>query len=636
MVRPLRTRNEALMSLFLNRKKNTFRHSALRAAILAGIAASGTASADTYHYQGDANNFGQLGWSIGPVWFENLVPGWTDDAIMNAIPYDNNWIGLDQGQGVQVANLTVLRGNWKFGAIINSSIEVEHDFVIGDYQNPEQNPTYHQAIVTIDPTGLTFNPNYIPQYGYGYGYTYVHGATVIGKSMGSDGTLNLINSETNPSLTTNDLFVGVYGKGTLNLTAASAIYNNMYVGAGQGSEGTLNVDGAPSMVYHHWYGNTSSLDTPFLFDSDTPFKTVIGGQGVGTVALKNGATANLGLLTLGQYAGSNGTLTAKDSSIQAWTIDIGMAGKGSLSLDNSSLKAVSPYLSYKVPLAGTITMQGEAGAVSSLTMINHSSLTGWRLLMGTDTQFTLASQSTINVGSMLTEGANVTLDNSSMIAVGVLIGQEGSSTVSTLTVQDDAQAQYYSWLRLGDSGVVSVFTGGTILLGYGDFGPTTPGHLQVSDGGTLGGRGLINATVDNTGGTIDPGFSPGTLHINGDFNMTGGLIDLQIGGTTPGIGYDSLDVTGNLTITGGTILFEDYNGYVPTSTSLMNFFHAGHLFIGPGVVFDDETGYRLNFNPTTGQGHFAPGAVPEPTSFLAIGVGLAGLGLRRKKRNRRS
>ena len=60
--------------------------------------------------------------------------------------------------------------------------------------------------------------------------------------------------------------------------------------------------------------------------------------------------------------------------------------------------------------------------------------------------------------------------------------------------------------------------GGSLLVAAGRSLSLGALPLQLT-GGVLGGDGTVIANVSNTGGTVAPGASPGTLTINGDYTQ---------------------------------------------------------------------------------------------------------------------
>jgi hypothetical protein len=85
--------------------------------------------------------------------------------------------------------------------------------------------------------------------------------------------------------------------------------------------------------------------------------------------------------------------------------------------------------------------------------------------------------------------------------------------------------------------------------------------LEVT-GGALSGSGTVDGPVQNNGGEIKPGHSPGHLVINGDFRQNGvGRTILQIGGNDPAE-RDLLEISGNGSLD-GTIRLELLNNFIP-------------------------------------------------------------------------
>src|SRR5690606_35821151 len=105
--------------------------------------------------------------------------------------------------------------------------------------------------------------------------------------------------------------------------------------------------------------------------------------------------------------------------------------------------------------------------------------------------------------------------------------------------------------------------GGTLDIQSGTFNVagnfTQTGTIQVAAGATFAkSGGFTNAGTMTGAGTIDvgggvllnngviqPGTSPGTLAINGNFTQgAAGALDVELAGTTQGVDYDLLEVSG--------------------------------------------------------------------------------------------
>ncbi len=241
------------------------------------------------------------------------------------------------------------------------------------------------------------------------------------------------------------------------------------------------------------------------------------------------------------------------------------------------------------------------------------------------------------------------------------IGRLGTGSVS-LFRNAQASANLVVMSTVGASGssvlgvgVNSTLTAAGILAGIG-ISPTAPGYDPISNdhgtalisvrdtgfinapivlgkGGTLMGNGVIGSLVANFGGTIRPGFSPGTLTIQGDYEDVGGHIEIEIGSS----GSDFLDVLGKLSLNGTTIDFKFIDGFAPDAGFGYDFIDANELgdltdlhysFSGlqPGFKFDvlrDLSSGILRFTALT---------VPEPGMPSLLGLaGLAAWTARRRR-----
>jgi fibronectin-binding autotransporter adhesin len=84
--------------------------------------------------------------------------------------------------------------------------------------------------------------------------------------------------------------------------------------------------------------------------------------------------------------------------------------------------------------------------------------------------------------------------------------------------------------------------------------------------GKLSGGGTIQGSVNNSGGTVLPGASPGTLAVTGNYTQgAGGKLDIEIEGTGAGQ-FDKLAIDGNATL-GGELALQPTGGY-PTSSAI--------------------------------------------------------------------
>ena len=150
-------------------------------------------------------------------------------------------------------------------------------------------------------------------------------------------------------------------------------------------------------------------------------------------------------------------------------------------------------------------------------------------------------------------------------------------------------------------------------------------------GGSLVGTGTITGNVSNTGATVRPGNSPGTLTINGNYTHgSDARLVIEIAGLADGE-FDVLDITGTATLNGGTLevilLPGDYD--IPMLTDF-DVLRAGTLIgsFSEFILPTDEFGVPLfaaTPDPLTGDFTLTAlqdiTAVPEPTAALLLACG---------------
>jgi uncharacterized repeat protein (TIGR01451 family) len=109
-----------------------------------------------------------------------------------------------------------------------------------------------------------------------------------------------------------------------------------------------------------------------------------------------------------------------------------------------------------------------------------------------------------------------------------------------------------------NSGTTSALSGTMAFSSYTQSAGTTtlgPGNITVTNpmainGGTLNGAGTITGNVNNSGGNVSPGNSPGTIAITGNYTQgSAGSMLIELAGTSAGQ-FDLLTVSGTVTLDG--------------------------------------------------------------------------------------
>jgi hypothetical protein len=91
---------------------------------------------------------------------------------------------------------------------------------------------------------------------------------------------------------------------------------------------------------------------------------------------------------------------------------------------------------------------------------------------------------------------------------------------------------------------------------------TAPGPVRIL-GGLLTGFGTVTGTVNNMGGTVEPGLSAGLLNVTGSYTQAAaGVLEIELGGLTPGTEFDRLAITGAASLN-GTLRVKLLGGFSP-------------------------------------------------------------------------
>lgn len=206
---------------------------------------------------------------------------------------------------------------------------------------------------------------------------------------------------------------------------------------------------------------------------------------------------------------------------------------------------------------------------------------------------------------------------------GANSGTESVNTVVTVTGNDSTWGSDGIAIGFNNDSPTSPDVNGTVIVSNG---ATIVSDVFVGDGGLLGGNGTVIGTINNFGGTVAPGLSPGVLSIDGDFVMESGSLLIEVAGLETGL-FDVLDVTGEIDISGGEIFFE-FSDFLPSADDFLQF-----LVAGSGVSISDDVtfgfggaaaGFQFAIDAATGSftamNDARPVPEPSPMSLIALGV----------------
>lgn len=433
---------------------------------------------------------------------------------------------------------------------------------------------------------------------------------------------------------------------------------------------------------------------------DSPGALTVDGAGAfinsDTVWFGIGNSAEVNITNGGVFSGERTFLSLDGFNTPAGDVTVTVDGAGSRweaqsVTIGSSDEATTANSTVTVSNGGVMSAQPTPGDANSFGLISI----GGRTDLGQNDTLTVTGQGSlvesefIEVTGLVGDDALNVIDGGAAVAASMAIGsadRNGASATLRVSGQD----------AFGKASVVSVFGGGDIDIGFGPTfvgfdGPCcdTPifepadgraivenggvvnlvgggavnvsngaagvdGRLTLASGGAINGDVNVNAggvldgdggsifgNLTVTGGTLAPGASPGALFIDGDLDLIGALVELEIGGTGPGE-FDSLSVLGDLFADAATTFrFSLFDGYTPQVGDSFDLFDVGGLFDASQATFDFSafgnidtalvSGGQGQLTLQLGQGSTPPSPVPLPAGGLLLLSALGALGLSRRR-----
>jgi T5SS/PEP-CTERM-associated repeat protein len=305
----------------------------------------------------------------------------------------------------------------------------------------------------------------------------------------------------------------------------------------------------------------------------------VGRDGTGTLIVEDGATLKGGpFMNVGDRAGGNGTYTLTGEGTSA-------ALSGQARVEDGPLYGAFFNVAENANSTGNATISdGASMTISTLT----GTFTGLQIADGVDTvgELTISGAGSsltiegnggplsgetayVEIGAAgsatltIAEGGSLVQDPNGIVAVGTETGGSGRVEVTgdgslfdaggvmvigAPTLSDDVVRGDIA-LTGGGEGRVTVGSGATLRAGAAegdgvdDIFIGEQGSLRIEDGGTVAAD-----VVNDAGGTLVTGNSPGWARIDGDLDWRGDLA-MEFAGADESA-YDRLDITGEAAIDG--------------------------------------------------------------------------------------
>ncbi|MFO6446274.1 autotransporter-associated beta strand repeat-containing protein [Erythrobacter sp. NE805] len=437
----------------------------------------------------------------------------------------------------------------------------------------------------------------------------------------STGTVTgaLFNNATGTATNGGTIAGGASNAGTLTSTGT--------IGTGLENTGTARVQGA----VNGFVTNAGSLTLTGTTTGITAFSQTAAGTfdlaGFNTTV---GSVAGAGSITLGSAVLTTGGLNTNTlfSGVIGGTGSLVKVGTGRFTLTGANTYSGGTTIS-----GGALQLGdgGTSGAIvgpvlnNGMLIVNRSdaytfagviSGTGMFAQIGTGTT-TLTGANTYSGGTLVTNGrlvGNTTaLQGAIQIdAPGVLEFAQGTAGTYAGALLGNGRFEKTGAGLLTLTGNSSTFTGGSFVVG-GELrvnGDLRRSVVTVQTGTTLSGTGIIGGLVAQSGSTIAPGTSPGTLTVNGNVSLAAGSnVVYEIAASAP---WDRILATGTASLAGNAsfINLSGANAYAFGSEYLLlqadggrtgTFANAAGL-AGFGIIYRPELVYtgtqvRLRFAP---------------------------------------
>lgn len=277
----------------------------------------------------------------------------------------------------------------------------------------------------------------------------------------------------------------------------------------------------------------------------------------GTLTGRIGISADSGFVS----GYTSATTSATDGAVSITNIGRVSATDLAVWMDGATNRLVNTGTLASSGTTAIATGDGDTTIVNSGT-ISAGSSDGVAIAMGAGRNRLVISDTSVIIGKVTNESTGNMLE---------LTGS-GSGTLDLGEVSDTGPYQGFAnltksgsgaWTLSGSVGSLNGATtvdAGTLQLAEG----ASSASIFTLNGGLLSGTGSIGGLVVNAGGTVSPGYSPGTLTVNGNVAFAAGstyVVDVTASGA-----HDLIAASGTATLAGGTVQVNASAGADPFAT----------------------------------------------------------------------
>jgi T5SS/PEP-CTERM-associated repeat protein len=426
------------------------------------------------------------------------------------------------------------------------------------------------------------------------------------------------NQNWNPDqLPTESDTVYINNGGTVFITGGIAVSEGGRIGWGAGSDGTvvvgsnalwrlrdelsLGFSGGTAMLIINGTVDAIGGSTYFAEQSggegkavvqgsgylNAPSDFVVGQKGVGILTLTDSGSFHSQWASIGGNAGGVGTVTISDSAV--WNNDseltVGENGTGTLNLNGGTVRTNTMNLGTASGGAGTLEIGGDGSGKIIKTGGSATQINGGD--GGGTVRFTHSGTAIF---------ANGLYDN-------IILEHDGPGT-TILTGDADINCVYvYQGALLIEEGVsISTIYAGFVDTGAVLGGKGGVGHVEVKIGGHLATTLSINTLTLEGGAVLD--YLDSALSIWSELNLDDSVL---------------VDFSGTTLEVGGFYVIIDWT-------------HVGSVSLDASQFSVAGTGVEGTFEVQGSQLTFTANAVPEPSTYILIGIGLGALLVGRLRR----